>query len=342
MNAPSTTRAQLRHAAILAGRWLRWCLLALCLLWSLGLYIYQPACLLILLPVALTVLLLRRASRRHLPAIIPKEAGLWGFFLLSLVIYLFLPSPCPEKWQPPWARAPQFSLRGDTLTIRNLRDFRYRSEQDYAPIWRTETYNLSAITGADFAECHWDGMEAICHTMMSFTFADGKHLVVSAETRLPEGEEQNALGGLYKRYGLLYIFGTEEDIFALRTNHRHEDLLLLPMNLKPESARAMLLHFVHQARETERKQTPYNTVANNCSSGVMATFRHLAPAMPRWYDLAPIHNGSISRILFDHGGLRSLPGESYNAMRKRCYLHYDIAPHSPEQYSAAIRKRILP
>lgn len=309
----------------------RWLILALCLLWALGLWIYQPFCLLLPIAVAGFYLLLKRKR---------VEEALWAAFLLSAVCYTFIPGPQPKQWQTPWAHAPKFEMNGDILTIRNVRDFRYRSEHDYDPVWRTESYNLSTITGADFAECHWDGMEAICHTMISFNFADGKHLVVSAETRLPEGVEQNAIGGLYKKYGLIYLFGTEEDIYALRTNHRHEDLLIMPMKVKPEGARAMLMHFVQLAQEAEENHTAYNTAANNCSSGVMSTFRHMAPDMPAYYDLAPIHNGSISRLLYRHGALITRPGESYDALRERCYLRYDISPDSPEKYSTAIREII--
>ena len=328
-------------------RWLRRLILALGLLWCLGFYIYRPISLLSPAILLLCLLALRWIPTLAAPARFlrgctrsPRELLLWCLFLLTAVSYYIIPTKRPEKWQTPWAHAPQFTLEGDTLTIRNLRDFNYRSEQDYDARWRTESYDLSGITGAEFAECHWDGMEAICHTMISFSFADGKHLVVSAETRLPEGVEQNALAGLYKNYGLLYVFGTEEDIYALRTNHRHEDLLLMPMRIKPQGARDMLLHFVRLAQEAEAENTAYNTATNNCSSGVMATFRHLAPGMPLYYDLAPIHNGSISRILFRHGALLSRPGETYDALRKRCYLHYDISPDAPHNYSAAIREKI--
>lgn len=314
-----------------AGRWLRRLLLLPALLWSAGLWYYQPVSLFI--PIVTIILWLLLHRRR-------TELALWCSVLLSVIFYLILPGPQPQAWQTPWAKAPRFELNGDHLTIHNLRDFRYRSENDFDPIWRTEHYDLSTLIGADFAECHWDGMEAVCHTMMSFAFADGKHLVISAETRLPEGETQSAIGGLYKRYGLLYIFGTEEDIFALRTNFRHEDLLLIPMKIKPQGARNMLMHFIEQAQQTEEQHTAYNTVANNCSSGVMRTFRHLAPDMPRYYDLAPIHNGSISQLLFKHGALITRPNESYNALRKRCYLRYDISPNSPEKYSEAIRTKI--
>ena len=319
------------------GRWLRRLLLALGLVWSVGLYLYQPICLLPLLVVGAGLLLVRRTGKPRLLTGLSYETLLWGLFLLSVALFQILPGPQPKKWQTPWERAPQFAIEGNSLTIHNLRDFRYRSENDYEPLWRTESYRLDAITGVDFAECHWDGMEAICHTMMSFTFADGKRLVISAETRLPEGETQNSIAGLYKRYGLIYIFGTEEDIFRLRTNYRHEDLLLMPMKIRPERARDMLLHFVNLQQEAEQQHAAYNTAANNCSSGIMSTFRSLAPEMPRRYDLAPIHNGSISRILFTYGALMSQPNESYDELRKRCYLGYDISPDRRESYSQALR-----
>ncbi len=311
-------------------------LLGIGLLWLLGLYIYQPWTWAGLLLVAAAWVFYRRKRGKAGST----RAWLWVLLGCGVISYHLLPNPAPERWQTSWAREPQFSIQGDTLTISNLRDFHYRSETDFDVHYRTESYNLNQLTEVDFAECHWDGMEAICHTMLSFGFADGRHFVISAETRLPEGEEQSGLGGLYKRYGLLYVFGTEEDIFALRTNHRHEDLLLMPMKLKPGRGRELLENFIRIAQQAHSAHAPYNTLSSNCSSGVMESFRALAPNMPKIYDLAPIHNGSISALLFKHGALVTRPGESYNELRRRSYLGYDLAPGQPEQYAQAIRRKI--
>lgn len=314
-------------------------LLSIALLWCLGLWVYQPIS---LIPVALLLAAWGAwyAKRKQYPG--HTLLWLWGLVLLNIVTFKLIPGPQPEKWQPPWAVAPQFSFSedGNLLTIANIRDFEYRSEHDYTPRYRTETYDLRTITGADFAACHWDGMETVCHTMMSFSFADGRHLVVSAETRLPEGEEQTAIGGLYKRYGILYLFGTEEDIFGLRTNYRHEDLMLMPLKASPEHARTMLLNFVALQQAAATNHTAYNTVADNCSTGVINTFRTIAPNMPWYYNLLPIHNGDIARVLFKHGVVLTHPGESFEQFRKRCYLGYDPAPNTAPSYSKALRDKI--
>ncbi len=217
------------RALRVSARLLADALLALALLWLLGLFAFRPESLLMLLPLGAAAFCWQQLGRR-----LKLRPALWLLVLAGIITYELLPSPRHATWQTPWARAPQFTLAGDRLSIANLRDFHYRSETDYDVRYRTESYDLNTLTGADLGECHWDGMEAICHTMLSFSFADGRHLVISAETRLPEGVKQSSLGGIYKLYGMLYVFGTEEDIFALRTNHRHEDLTLFPLNITPE------------------------------------------------------------------------------------------------------------
>lgn len=199
----------LRKIAKSTGHWLIRLLLLFGLLWLLGLWFYQPISLIpsILLSGTYGYFFWKRCS-----GTINFEILLMGLLVCGVATFWFIPAPQPKNWQAPWSKAPQFHLLGDKLTIENLRDFCYRSENDFDIHYRTETYNLDTIIGADFAECHWDGMQSICHTMISFSFADGRHLVVSGETRLPEGVTQNAIAGLYKKYGFLYVFGTEEDI----------------------------------------------------------------------------------------------------------------------------------
>ncbi len=313
--------------------------LACALLWALGLFIFRPGSLLIAALFMLPPLVLLTYDRKRFRRFFPLRPFLWGFFLLCVCIYQSISAPEHADWQTPWAKAPQFTQEGDKLTINNIRDFRYRSISDYDVRYRTETYDLSTLTGVDLGECHWDGMEAICHTMLSFTFADGRHLVVSAETRLPEGVKQSSIGGIYKLYGLLYVFGTEEDIFALRTNYRHEDLTLYPLKLTPAQARNLLLAYVYLAQQTEQRQLPYNTVTDNCSSGLVRIFRHFAPNMPRRYDLLPLHNSGISRLIYEHGAMKAREGERFEDFSRRCYLGYDLAPGEPERYSATLREK---
>ena len=309
-------------------------LLVLPLLWSIGLWCYQPV------SIVPAVMLLAGAGlwwrKRRRPS---AHLVLWLLVLVNIITYHCIPGPTPVQWQKPWAVAPAFEQQGDMLTIRNLRDFRYRTEADSDARYRTETYDLNTLIGVDFAECHWDGMEAICHTMLSFRFADGRSFAVSAETRLPEGVEQGAIPGLYKQYGILYLFGTEEDLFGLRTNIRHEDLSIYPLRMKQSGARKLLQHYIDLARHAEATHQPYNTISDNCSTGLVSGFRMLVPTMPRQYDFLPLHNGSIAGLLIRYGAVQCRPGETDEQIRKRCYVGYDLPM---DNYSAAIRAKIMP
>lgn len=309
------------------------------LLWMLGLWLYRPETLIPAIAAAALWGILLRCGKLS-PQNARRQRWLWALAACMVVTYIFLPGPSDVVWQKPWQQSPQPTLSGNILTIKNLRDFRYRSEDDFDVRYRSESYDLDTLTGASFVESHWDGMELICHTMLSFDFADGRHLVVSPETRLPVGEVQNAIGGIYKRYGLLYVFGTEEDILALRTNYRHEDMLLLPLRISPEQARAMLLQLVAEAQRAEGLHQSYNTVTANCSTGILSAFISSGIVLPRGYRLLPVHNGSISEVLYRNKLLCARPEESYDAMRSRCYLRYDIAPDAPQDYSPTIRNMI--
>ena len=314
-------------AGILSGL-----LLVLPLLWGVGLWYYQPVSILPALLVVAGAALWWKLRKR--PSI---HLVLWLMVAVNIITYHCIPGPTPERWQKPWALAPVFEQQGDQLTIRNIRDFRYRTEEDSDARYRTETYDLNTLVGVDFAECHWDGMTAICHTMLSFNFADGRHLAVSAETRLPEGVDHGAIPGLYKKYGILYLFGTEEDLYGLRTNIRHEDLSIYPMNIKPQGARKLLQHYIDLAKQAEEEHLPYNTISGNCSTGLVSGFRALVPSMPRKYDFLPLHNGSIAGLLFRSGALLTRPGETEEQIRLRCYVGYDIPM---DHYSTHLREKI--
>ena len=314
-------------AGILSGL-----LLVLPLLWSIGLWYYQPVSILPALLVVAGAVLWWKLRKR--PSI---HLVLWVLVAVNIITYYCIPGPTPERWQKPWALAPIFEQQGDQLTIRNIRDFRYRTEEDSDARYRTETYDLNTLVGVDFAECHWDGMTAICHTMLSFNFADGRHLAVSAETRLPEGVDQGAIPGLYKKYGILYLFGTEEDLYGLRTNIRHEDLSIYPLNIKHQGARKLLQHYIDLAKQAQAEHIPYNTISGNCSTGLVSGFRALVPSMPRKYDFLPLHNGSIAGLLFRSGALQTRPGETEEQIRQRCYVGYDIPM---DNYSTHLREKI--
>jgi hypothetical protein len=112
-----------------------------------------------------------------------------------------------------------------SVTVQNVRNFKYRSESDYDRRWETRTYNLDRIRGVDLFLSFW-GPTQIAHTIVSWDFEDGQHLAISIETRRDEGESYSAVRAFFRQYELYYVVADERDLVGLRTNYRGEQVYL--------------------------------------------------------------------------------------------------------------------
>jgi len=268
-----------------------------------------------------------------------------GAELLILLCFLSLTATNDKTWKPSFARNPHVEFNSPEpgwVTIDNIRDFHYRSVDDFDVCYRKECYDLNAVQSVDFILVHW-GMDAIAHTMLSFGFSDGRRLAVSVETRVPEGTDSGLAAGIYKQYNLLMILGTERDLFALRTNFRHEDLYLYPTTTLPYEARELLADLLHQANDLERHPRFYNTLTANCTST-------LAPSVRRVWSLesarSVLLNGRVDAIAYQADWLQADPGFSgdFAAFKAAHYANprVDAFPEVPENYSELIRRPANP
>ena len=171
---------------------------------------------------------------------------LWVGFLVMFVLvqgwWLSIAPSNDREWLAEVARVPAVTFDGDLVTIRNVRNFHYRSETDFDEIWETRSYDLSQLRGIDMYLSYW-GSPMIAHTIASWEFADGQHLAVSIETRKEVGEEYSAVLGFFRQFELYYVVADERDVIGVRTNHRGEDVYLYRMKtpLPPGSRAARLL-----------------------------------------------------------------------------------------------------
>ncbi|MCP3966439.1 MAG: DUF4105 domain-containing protein [Lentisphaerae bacterium] len=237
---------------------------------------------------------------------IPLGAGL---FLTIIIWYLLIPASNNHDWQISCSRLPEAVFNGNKVTIKNIRDFKYRSTTDFDANYITSTYDLNKLKTLDLAVVQWDGNRAIAHTMLSFGFSDGKYLIVSAETRLKKDQRQSGIKGLYKQYGIIYILGTEEDLFRLRTNFRHEQLFLYATNTKPAEARIVLTNLLHRCNRLLAHPKFYNTITFNCTSSLIPS---LSKIMHREkFDIRIYLNGYSDEMAFENGWLVHPANESF-------------------------------
>lgn len=98
-------------------------------------------------------------------------------FMGIFVWYLLIP-PLGEgiRWRSGNRMLPFAALNGDILEINNLRDFKYRGENDYTENYVNRRYDLSKLDSLDVLLSYWDGNTAVAHFMLSFGFADETYI----------------------------------------------------------------------------------------------------------------------------------------------------------------------
>jgi hypothetical protein len=216
-----------------------------------------------------------------------------------------------RAWQPDVARTPTVQREGDRVTLRDVRDFEWRSETDFTPRWVERRYDLSALAGLDLFLSSW-GSPHIAHTILSFEFSDGQRLAISIETRKEEGEAYSALAGFFRRYERVYVAGEERDLVRLRTDVRGEAVRLYPLRVPLERARAILLDYLAGMNALAAEPDWYNALTTNCTTSIR---QHALHSGGRWpLDWRVFANGHLDALLYERGVVDTrLPFEALRA-----------------------------
>jgi len=267
---------------------------------------------------------------------IPKPLR-WSAVPASLLMLAGWASISPRQdrdWADDVARQFTAEVSGSRVTLHDVRNFNWRSDTDYDIRWETRHYDLNQLTGADLVLSYWMG-PAIAHTLVSFTFADGRHLVFSLEIRKQRGEEFSAIGGFFKSYEQVLIAADEHDILRVRTNVRGEDDYLYHLDLSPALLRKMFIAYLGEAQRLQQHAAWYNTATSNCTTVVFHLARQVAPQhLPLDYRL--LLSGYLDEYAYDEGAL--MPGYPFDTLKALGRITDRArATTQDDDYSAAIR-----
>jgi len=231
----------------------------------------------------------------------------FGAAFAALLLWWTSIEPANERdWQPEVAVLPYATQDGDLVTLHNVRNFDYRSEQDFVARYDERTFDLRALDAVDLIAVYWAG-DAIAHIIVSFGFA-GEHVAVSIETRKEVGEAYSSLAGFFRRYELIYVVGDERDLIGVRTSYREprEQVYLYRTRASPATARRLFLEYVGKINQLAEQPEFYNTLTTNCTTDVWWLVRALSGALP--LDWRVLLSGYFPDYVYDLGALdTSLP-----------------------------------
>ncbi|HYC34725.1 MAG TPA: DUF4105 domain-containing protein, partial [Candidatus Paceibacterota bacterium] len=120
-----------------------------------------------------------------------------------LLFFLFTKPSNNRDWSTDQAVLPEVQINDNLVSVKNVRNFSYKTTTDYTPGYYDSAFDVSRIKKAYyFVEPFQGQSEGVAHTFLSFEFEGGQFVAVSVEIRKEKGETFSALKGLFRQYEL--------------------------------------------------------------------------------------------------------------------------------------------
>ena len=202
-------------------------------------------------------------------------ALLWAFFR-----HLRLRPSNDRSWVNDNERLTTAEFNDGKVTIRNVRDFEWRSNRDFDKRWIDMEINLDDVSKIWFVLEYFDpSRRQMAHTIMSFEMRDGTRIACSIEVRRERGERYHPVKGLFRQYELIYVWATERDVIGVRTRCRKRSVthLFEAVVLGPGNERRMLESYLKRTNKLSQSPEWYNTITNTCTTNIV---RHVNEVYP--------------------------------------------------------------
>jgi len=212
-----------------------------------------------------------------------------------------------RNWRPEVAVRPRAFIEGDRVRLTGVRNFDYRSRNDFTEHHEEREVYLSHVTGLDFYVSYWSE-GPVAHTFVSFLFDNAAPLSISIETRPEVGRGFEPIASMFKQFELIYVVGEERDLVGVRAIHRREAVYLYHLNASAADARRLLTIYLERINELADRPEFYHLLTNSCTINIIRYAN--AAGRGGGFDFRHLLNGLIDNYLYASGRIDStLPFE---------------------------------
>ncbi len=273
-----------------------------------------------------------------------KRPIVWVIYLILITTWFFwygsIQASNERIWQKDVAILSYATINDNLITVHNIRNFKYTTEEKYEAAYYDETFDINKLDGLDFIASYWMG-PGIAHTFLSFSFSDNKHLAISIEVRKEIDESYSMIRGFFKDNELYYVVADERDLIGVRTNIRTnppEQVYMYQIDAKVEDMKKVFLNYIKKINELKNSPEFYNTLTTNCTTSIWDNSLINYTSMKfNWKILV---SGYTASYLYDNGLLKSY-GLSFQELQKKSYIN-PLVDDKPidASYSLKIRKQL--
>lgn len=256
-------------------------------------------------------------------------------FALLIVWWQMLLPTNDKDWAPGVTHISHGEIQGETLTMYNVRNFDYTTEQIFNLRWDNRTYDLNKLQGIDLFLSYW-ASEHIAHTILSWDFGEDGHLAISIETRKDKTQKYSAVKGFFKQFTIAYIAADERDLIGLRTNILKERVYLYRLDVPKQRARSLLKSYLKEMNSLVDKPEFYNALSRNCTTTIQIHANEIRSDAPPPLDWRIIATGHVDELLYDRGIISTqLP---FAKLRKSSRIDLRMQTKGMEDFSRAMRQ----
>jgi hypothetical protein len=239
-----------------------------------------------------------------------------GLFVVVLAWFIAIPPSHDRPWRPEVAVLPRALIDGDRVRLTGVRNFDYRSADDFTVRHIEREVSLAHLTSVDLFISYW-AEGPVAHTFVSFNFDNAAPVCISIETRPEVGEGFAPVASLFKQFELIYVVGEERDLVRVRTDYRNEQVYLYPIQVPAEAARDLFRIYLDRINEIADRAEWYHLLKSNCTLNIVR-YANAAGRQGR-KDLRHFLNGWIDRYLYEAGYVdTSLP---FDELRRRSHIN---------------------
>lgn len=191
----------------------------------------------------------------------------------------------------------------NALSFHNIRDMNHFTKQEK---YFDKDYHLQNLIWINLISVPFWYKNLISHIMLEFLFSDSSPLILSVEARRKEWEELSIFRGLFPWYGIIYIWGTAEDLVWLRTFIRKKEVLSLPLKITKQESKKILLSAVERTNSLKNHPEYFHTIFSNCSNNTFRILKRNINKFPK-YSVYYLLNGLIHKFLDKKWIIHSTP-----------------------------------
>ena len=221
-----------------------------------------------------------------------------------------------RHWRREVAVMPRAFIDGDRVRLTGVRNFDYRSRDDFTARYEEREVSLSHLTAVDFYVSYWMP-GPVGHTFVSFVFDDAPPVSISIEARPEVGEGYAPVASLFKQFELIYVVGDERDLVRVRTNYRKEDVYLYRTAISSGNTRRLFRVYLERINALADRAEFYHLLSNSCTINIVRYAQTLGA--PNGFDIRHYLNGLFDAYLYETGAIASnLP---FDELRRRSRIN---------------------